>query len=230
MKVSRVFLVLLLIISYSCSTKSLDTKFIENVSGRYLFNANEVIEVYSENNSLLLKWRGAEKIEPVFMGEDIFFIKEMNEKIKFLVNPSDNNRYISIIPKEKGKAIGYDFKKMNDNQLLPSEYLKNNDVENAIKGYLEIQQKDSVSEIVQESKLNNMGYVNLRKKDVELAINVFKINVALYPESSNVYDSLADALFQNKDTVGALENYKKALKLDSGNPRAKRFIKKYDTE
>lgn len=228
MNYNRLLFILIFILSISCSNKEVDAQFIKEVSGRYLYNPDEVIEVYSIDNVLFLKWRGAEKIEPVLMGENIFFIKEMNEKIQFLVNPSNQSRYISMIPKDN-TTIEYDFKKLTTNKLLPSEYLKNNELENAIKGYLAIQKKDSISEFIKENKFNRMGYNNLNENNIEQAINVFKLNVALYPESSNVYDSLGDALFQNKDTVRALENYKKALELDSGNTRAKRFIKKYNS-
>ncbi len=228
MRITRILLIFTLILSIGCSNKELDAQFVKKVSGKYLYNLDEVIEVYAIDNTLFLKWRGAEKIEPVSMGENIFFVKEMNEKIQFLTNPTDNNQYISIVPKDNTN-IGYDFKKITTNKLLPSEYLKNNDLDNAIKGYLAIQQKDAVSEFIKEVNFNRLGYNNLTNNNIKNAITVFKINVALHPESSNVYDSLADALFQNKDTIGAIKNYKKALELDSGNPRAKRFIKKYDS-
>ena len=48
----------------------------------------------------------------------------------------------------------------------------------------------------------------------------------LYPYSSNVYDSYADALRQNGDTLQAIEFYKKSFVIDSGNKRAKNFIEK----
>jgi predicted Zn-dependent protease len=52
--------------------------------------------------------------------------------------------------------------------------------------------------------------------------------MALYPNSSNVYDSLAEAYMKSGDTVQSIENYKKSLTLDSGNERAKRQLKKLE--
>ncbi len=75
-----------------------------------------------------------------------------------------------------------------------------------------------------------MGYAQLRKKKYENAINIFKINVALYPTSSNVYDSLGDAFRKKGDTIKAISNYKKSLEFDSGNARAKRIISKLEKE
>jgi len=51
--------------------------------------------------------------------------------------------------------------------------------------------------------------------------------MALYPKSDNVYDSLADAYLRNGDSLQAFNNYKKALELNTGNDRAKAYIKKY---
>ena len=50
----------------------------------------------------------------------------------------------------------------------------------------------------------------------------------LYPASSNVYDSYADALKVSGDTLEAIKYYKKSLAIDSGNRNAKRFVEKYD--
>jgi len=92
------FLTMLLI---SCSDKSNSPEFMEQATGKYLYNLDETIEVYFEENELLMKWRGKDKIVPMNLGDNTFFIKEMNEKIQFLKNPTDNIQYISLIPKEK---------------------------------------------------------------------------------------------------------------------------------
>ena len=53
------------------------------------------------------------------------------------------------------------------------------------------------------------------------------MNVALNSDSENVYDSLADAYLRSGDSLQAFNNYKKALELNSGNERAKSFVKNY---
>jgi len=45
--------------------------------------------------------------------------------------------------------------------------------------------------VVSEARLNDLGYSLLQQKKVAEAITVFKVNVDLYPQSANVYDSLA---------------------------------------
>jgi predicted alpha/beta superfamily hydrolase len=65
-----------------------------------------------------------------------------------------------------------------------------------------------------EQVLNQLGYnvlLGLRKPD--WAIAVFKRNVALYPESANVYDSLGDAYVAKGDTASAKVELRRAVDL-----------------
>ena len=56
----------------------------------------------------------------------------------------------------------------------------------------------------------------LRTKNLSGAIEVFRLNVTLYPQAANTYDSLAEAYDTNGDVAGAVANYRKALEV---NPR-----------
>jgi len=215
--------IFLLIISCTNSTKN-SQAFIQKTTGHYLYNSDELIEVYFKENILFLKWRGANAIKPLKVDENIFYVKEMNEKIQFLTNPADEIEYIVLVPKEKGKSIAYNYKKLDANEKIPSEYLKNNEFDKAVEGYLAIKKQDSLDTAINESNFNLLGYRELRKKKIKKAIQFFSINVALYPNSSNVYDSLAEAYMKSGDTINAITNYKKSLALDSGNKRAKKYL------
>ena len=195
-----------------------------------MYNSDEVIKIYFEENELFIEWRGAKSIKPLKVDENTFFVKEMNEKIQFLTNPSNQQDYIVLVPKEKEKTLVYNFKKLFKNEKIPSEYLKNNEFEKAVEGYLTIQKNDSLDTAVKESNFNSLGYKELREKEYTTAINIFKINVVLYPESSNVYDSLGEAYMKSGDTLKAITNYNKSLELDSGNARAKRQLKKLNKQ
>tara|TARA_B100000508_G_C11434238_1_gene265153 strand:- start:189 stop:887 length:699 start_codon:yes stop_codon:yes gene_type:complete len=212
----------------SCNTVTNTPEFINKVSGRYLYNSDEIIEVYFENNEMYLKWRGANNIKPLLVNENTFYVKEMNEKIQFLTNPANQLNYIVLVPKVNDKTITYNFKKLKQDEKVPNEYLQNNQYNKALEGYLAIQKKDSLDISINESDFNKLGYKSLNKKDFEKAIQIFKINVALYPNSANVYDSLGEAFMKSGDTLKAILNYKKSLTLDSGNARAKRLLKKLE--
>lgn len=74
---------------------------------------------------------------------------------------------------------------------------------------------------VPENTVNNYGYQSLGKKDMELAGYLFKLNVANYPQSPNVYDSLGDFYEANGDKQNAIASYEKVLILDKNFPDTK---------
>lgn len=72
-----------------------------------------------------------------------------------------------------------------------------------------------------ERQINTWGYQLLNdKKNVDDALKMFEINVLQFPNSSNVYDSYAEALMHAGNFPLAIENYKKSLELDSANNNA----------
>ena len=77
---------------------------------------------------------------------------------------------------------------------------------------------------VAESDINGFGYSLLRRKQVNEAIEVLKLNVAAYPQSANVYDSLGEAYMVRGDKEKAIENYQKALALDPTMESAKQAL------
>jgi glyoxylase-like metal-dependent hydrolase (beta-lactamase superfamily II) len=69
-----------------------------------------------------------------------------------------------------------------------------------------------------EAEINAQGYRFLRDKKVDKAITMFKVNVKLFPDSWNVYDSLGEAVLESGDTVKAAKLYEKSLTI---NPESK---------
>jgi Flp pilus assembly protein TadD len=78
--------------------------------------------------------------------------------------------------------------------------------------------------------LNNLGYRLMREKKYAEAISVFRINVELYPQSWNVYDSLAEGYMLNGDKELAIQNYEKSLALNPNNTNGAQMLKKLREE
>lgn len=73
---------------------------------------------------------------------------------------------------------------------------------------------------IPENLLNQIGYQLLGADRLPEAIDVFKRNVELYPNSANVYDSLAEAFEKNGQLKQAKESYEKAYKMAESNGEA----------
>jgi tetratricopeptide (TPR) repeat protein len=213
----------LLVLLASCTSQKNSEDFIKDTSGRYLFNANEVLEIYFKEQKLHAKWRGNDNIELLKVNDSTFYMKELNEKVVFVNQPE---MHIELTPKTEHKGILYHFKKMNSDEKIPSEYFKAKEFDKALVAFKIIREKDSLDPIIRENRINSLGYDFIRKNNFDSAVEVFKINVVLYPKSSNVYDSLGEAYLLNKDTLTAKTYFKKALSINPENRGAKRSLKR----
>ncbi len=66
---------------------------------------------------------------------------------------------------------------------------------------------------VAEDTANEIGYILLRARRFEQALEVFQANVAANPASANAYDSLGDMYNAAGDTQKAWQNYERAVAL-----------------
>lgn len=192
-------------------------------SGRYLFNANEVLEIYFEDEEMHAKWRGNDNIELLKVSDSAFYMKELNEKMLFVSKPE---MHIELAPKTEHKGVNYYFEKMKKGEKTPSEYFDDKEYKKALLAFKKIKEKDSLNPNISEYRLNKLGYTLLRSKKYNEARELFRINIALYPKSSNVYDSMGDAFLEEKDTINAIEYYKKALAINPENRSSKNRLNK----
>jgi CubicO group peptidase (beta-lactamase class C family) len=102
------------------------------------------------------------------------------------------------------------------------------DVQAAIKQYRDLKatQKDAYD--FSEGQLNGLGYQLLQMKRVKDAIEIFKLNVEMFPQGFNTYDSLGEAYMENGDKQLAIQNYKKSLELNPKNTGAAEKLKKLE--
>ncbi|PUB30776.1 CubicO group peptidase (beta-lactamase class C family) [Elizabethkingia sp. YR214] len=76
------------------------------------------------------------------------------------------------------------------------------------------------------SELNTLGYELLRAGKINESIEIFKLAISEFPKNANLFDSLGEAYFINKQYDLALESYKKAVSLGGSNGNAEKMIDK----
>ncbi|CAN5395848.1 hypothetical protein BH18ACI2_BH18ACI2_18830 [soil metagenome] len=96
----------------------------------------------------------------------------------------------------------------------------------ALREYREQRKARPASETVNEAQMNRIGYNLLGMKKVRDAIEVFKLNVEDYPQSSNTYDSLGEAYMVNGDKEPAIKNYQRSIELNPNNTNGVEMLKK----
>ncbi|WP_165730154.1 type IV pilus biogenesis/stability protein PilW [Polaribacter sp. 20A6] len=222
MKKTLTFLFLFILLA-SCTSQKNSEDFISTTQGRYLFNDNEVIEIFFKEQQLFAKWRGNDHIDLLKVNDSAFYMKELNEKILFVSQPE---MHIQLAEKREHKGLKYDFRKLKNGEKTPHEYFEAQQFDKALDAFKMIQQRDSLNPIISQGTLNRLGYKYIKKEDFDSALEIFKINAILYPNKSNVFDSMAEAYFLKKDTVNAIINFKKALAINPENRNSERFLKK----
>lgn len=103
-------------------------------------------------------------------------------------------------------------------------------IDSAVSRYNYLRQTMADQYDFREAQLNMLGYILLRNQMFKEAIEIFKLNSAAYPESSNVYDSLGEGYSANGDVKLATENYRKSLELNPDNENAKEMLKKLESK
>ena len=78
----------------------------------------------------------------------------------------------------------------------------------------------------EEKEFNTLGYKFLYEKRVDEAVEVFKLNVKMYPESWNVYDSLGEGLLAAGKYDKARKFYEKSIAMNPENENGKEMLAK----
>ncbi|MFB0566624.1 MAG: serine hydrolase [Candidatus Aminicenantaceae bacterium] len=94
-------------------------------------------------------------------------------------------------------------------------------VEEAVIQYRELKKNRKKEYNFQPRELNRLGYHLLfRRKMVKEAIEIFKLNIEVYPKYANGYDSLAEGYMVNGDKELAIKYYAKSLEMNPNNTNA----------
>jgi tetratricopeptide (TPR) repeat protein len=117
----------------------------------------------------------------------------------------------------------YELPKKSIAELMMEE-IRRNGLESALARYRELRQTARDQYTFAERELNRVGYELLESGRADDAIEIFKLNIEMYPEAFNVYDSLGEAYMINGDRELAIENYEKSLELNSGNRNARKKL------
>lgn len=102
--------------------------------------------------------------------------------------------------------------------------LLNSNLESAILRFNELK-KDTANYYLDEKEMNLLGYEFLFNDYKTQSLEAFKLNVLLFPDSFNVYDSYAESLAENGKKAEAILMYKKAIALNPNSEASRKALK-----
>lgn len=147
------------------------------------------------------------------------------------------NSFKDLLKKASPKGIDYEFRQFPEENhpsvVLQAYYWglrkifagwmppQNGSVSDLENHYKKLTDRFGYKILIPENTLNQIGYQLLRADRKTEAIDVFRKNAENYPDSANVYDSLAESYEKNDQLKQAKENYEKAYKMaeSQGNQR-----------
>ena len=144
------------------------------------------------------------------------YLKNDESALKFIENnPLDNGIKNSILTKQTKKANSQRLTFEDFNELaLKQDYNSLYDL------YVSTKKEDPMMEIP-EGNLNTLGLqLVFNPNTSEQGINIFLLATKLYPNSANLFDSLAEAYLFIENKEKAIENFKKSLGLNAQNQNA----------
>jgi CubicO group peptidase (beta-lactamase class C family) len=194
--------------------------------GRYKISTDEVLTIALKEDHLEGRTteRPAAELVPVSRNE--FVHRDGPERLVFAA--AENGISSSVILRAPRSELTAE--RMPEGVMTPFEMLLAGKIEAAVAVYRDLKARDPKDEAVDENRLNSVGYGFLRDKKLAEAIAVFKLNVELYPQSWNVYDSLAEGYMNKGDNEQAILNYEKSLALNPNNVNGEAMLRKLKGE
>lgn len=99
-------------------------------------------------------------------------------------------------------------------------------IETAVKQFRDLKEKQPGEYLITEELLNTFSYQLFLMNRLSDALEIMKLNAEMFPQSSNVYDSLGEVYMELGNKELAIMNYEKSLKLNPNNTNAAEIIKK----
>jgi tetratricopeptide (TPR) repeat protein len=88
--------------------------------------------------------------------------------------------------------------------------------------------KNQPNYFISHGQINSLAYKLMRQDKNNDALKLFKLNIELYPNEFNVYDSYGEILLKMGDTENGIKAYKKSLELNSDNTNAKIILSEFE--
>src|ERR671932_352279 len=147
----------------------------------------------------------------VYAKDDHFVTRNSEERLRLTVGWFKNPRAVSISAPLR-------------------RTLRERGVDAAVAQYRELRKTQADRYDFGEPELNLLGYQLLGGGRVKEAIEIFKLNVEMFPGGFNTYDSLGEAYLAAGERELAIKNYRKSLELNPQNTNATDVLKRLATQ
>lgn len=192
-------------------------------AGRYRNGKYGFSRVYNENGKLMSAYNLEAPVEMIKVGENKYTFRDWDLTVKFVKN-ADTGKTDRVQIYSNGKIKSTEAQMSTDDKT-PLEMVLEGNFDKGLEAYKKAKTEDAGDDLLSEGYLNGAGYKMLGNKEFTKAIDIFRVNAALYPKSENVYDSLGEAYLKAGQKVKAKESYQKILEINPKNENAVTVLK-----
>ncbi|NRD19206.1 hypothetical protein HNV08_04030 [Winogradskyella eckloniae] len=178
-----------------------------------LYKNLEIEANYPEIALIVVSSYFAKNLGELDMFRNLKSIQEDANSLFLLINEELGNPYKDI------ERVTSDYKTLN-------KLLNTGKTVDEIIAVINAQDRDNPEYNISEGYINSLGYYYLNTlNQPEDAIKIFKLNIELYPESWNPYDSYGECLLRIGDKENGIKYYKTSLQLNPENENAINVLK-----
>lgn len=175
------------------------------MAGRYATDAAHPFTIAPKGARLELRRPFADPTDLVPVSGDTFVA--LNDGSRYKIDPVAHEIVRSRRGDDEQRA-----RPIAAGALVPILDLDAGRYDEALAGYQKIRATDPKSPALDERELNQLGFEQLlRGRELGKAIAILRINVTLYPDSMNTYDSLGEAYARAGDKVKAIATFQAGL-------------------
>ncbi len=201
-----------------------EQSLVDEITGRYIANGR-IVEVFQKDNQLLYKNILDLEAEELVKVSDSSFVRRNSRRLmQFKPNSEKEAINLLYVNRNDGSIVAA-FVKMDAEKKEPVEFLLEGDFEKALSAYRALKEHDPNYLTITEDYLNDLGYDFFHEDRMTLSLNTFKVNMELYPDSYQVYDSYAEACMKSGEIDLAILNYSKSLDLNPQNNSTRHKLK-----
>jgi CubicO group peptidase (beta-lactamase class C family) len=162
-----------------------------------------------------------------WVGFVTFIARDIEENNTIILLTNHSSRHLGAIRKAVDNILHdkpYTLPKIPISRVIAKTIVAK-DVQLAIRQYHRLKKSSPDKYHFGERELNTLGYRLLQLEKLAEAIEIFKLNVKVFPKAWNTYDSLGEAYMLNGNVKLSIANYKKSLELNPKNTNAKEKLK-----
>lgn len=207
---------------------SVTLELLNNFVGRYQLGSDASIQIDMQDEGLFLDRFGG--VQLYHIGEGEFVTKNRMGSLKFDMKAPGGVTYHFADELGRFQREPIQARRMDSEELLPIELLMAGRLDEAMRLYRQLKQEAPNDPDLSEDRFNRLGYRLMGAGNLDQAVAILELNVELYPDSWNCYDSLGEAYMQRGDRDAAIANFKRSLELNPENQNSKQLLEELGVE